>query len=79
MTRGRTFGALVAALVLPVVATAQGANAKPDTGSPTAERLPIYVIDGTNQRVWILRRKDLAILDRSVNLDARPASSSGRT
>ena len=38
MTRGRTFGALVAGLVLPVVATAQGANAKPDPGSPTAER-----------------------------------------
>jgi sugar lactone lactonase YvrE len=24
----------------------------------------LYLIDGTNQRVWILRRKDLAILDR---------------
>jgi hypothetical protein len=24
----------------------------------------LYLIDGTNQRVWILRRNDLAILDR---------------
>ena len=24
----------------------------------------LYLIDGTNERVWILRRKDLAILDR---------------
>jgi hypothetical protein len=24
----------------------------------------LYLIDGTNQRVWILRRKDLVILDR---------------
>jgi hypothetical protein len=24
----------------------------------------LYLIDGTNQRVWVLRRKDLAILDR---------------
>ena len=24
----------------------------------------LYLIDGTNQRVWVLRRNDLAILDR---------------
>jgi hypothetical protein len=29
-----------------------------------AEQRLLYLIDGTNQRVWILRRKDLAILDR---------------
>jgi hypothetical protein len=28
------------------------------------EQSLLYLIDGTNQRVWILRRKDLAILDR---------------
>jgi hypothetical protein len=30
-----------------VLLTAQGANAKPDTGSPTAERLPIDEVDPT--------------------------------
>jgi hypothetical protein len=29
----------------------------------TAQSL-LYLIDGTNQRIWILRRKDLTILDR---------------
>jgi hypothetical protein len=24
----------------------------------------LYLIDGTNERIWVLRRKDLAILDR---------------
>ena len=38
---------MFAALVLPAVAAAQGANAKPAAGSPTAERLPIYVVDPT--------------------------------
>ena len=33
----------------------------------------LYLIDGTNQRVWILRRKDLAILDRF----GRPGRQSG--
>jgi len=28
------------------------------------EQSILYLIDGTNQRVWMLRRKDLAILDR---------------
>lgn len=28
------------------------------------EQSLLYLIDGTNQRVWVLRRKDLAILDR---------------
>ncbi len=28
------------------------------------EQSLLYLIDGTNQRVWMLRRKDLAILDR---------------
>ncbi len=32
--------------------------------SRDAEQSLLYLIDGTNQRVWILRRKDLAILDR---------------
>ena len=47
MTRAGTFAGLVAGLLLPVLATAQGANARPDSGSPTAERLPIYEIDPT--------------------------------
>jgi hypothetical protein len=33
----------------------------------------LYLIDGTNQRVWVLRRKDLAILDRF----GRPGRQSG--
>ena len=32
---------------LPVAAAAQGANAKPAPGSPTADRLPIYEVDPT--------------------------------
>ena len=32
--------------------------------SRDADQSLLYLIDGTNQRVWILRRKDLAILDR---------------
>ena len=43
----RTFAALVAGLLLPLVANAQGANARVATGSPTADRLPIYEIDPT--------------------------------
>ena len=30
---------------------------------PDDEQTFLYVADGTNQRVWILRRKDLEILD----------------
>ena len=37
------------------------------------EQSLLYLIDGTNQRVWILRRKDLAILDRF----GRPGRQSG--
>ena len=42
MTCARSVGALVAGLLVPCVVNAQGANAKPDAASPTAERLPIY-------------------------------------
>ena len=31
--------------------------------SPDDEQTFLYVADGTNQRVWILRRKDMEILD----------------
>jgi hypothetical protein len=41
--------------------------------SRDAEQSLLYLIDGTNQRVWILRRKDLAILDRF----GRPGRQSG--
>jgi hypothetical protein len=47
MTRAGTVAALVAGLLVPLVTKAQGANAKPDAASPTAERLPIYAIDPT--------------------------------
>ena len=47
MTLPRTVAALAAALLLPVIASAQGANAKPDPKSPTADQLPVYVIDPT--------------------------------
>src|SRR5262245_41028067 len=47
MTRARTFAGLFAALLVPVVAAPQGANARPDPASPTSERLPIYEIDPT--------------------------------
>ena len=39
--------ALAAALLLPALANAQGANAKPAPGSPTADQLPIYEVDPT--------------------------------
>ena len=32
--------------------------------SRDAEQSLLYLMDGTNMRVWILRRKDLKILDR---------------
>ena len=47
MKPARTLAGLIAALLLPVVAVAQGANAKPAPGSPTADRLPTYEIDPT--------------------------------
>ena len=47
MTCARTFTALAASLLVPLVANAQGANAKVAPGSPTADRLPIYEIDPT--------------------------------
>ena len=42
MTRACSFAGLLIVLLLPVVATGQGATAKADPGSPTAEKLPIY-------------------------------------
>jgi hypothetical protein len=49
LTRPRHIRHLVfaAALLLPMAANAQGANAKPDPASPTADKLPIYEIDPT--------------------------------
>src|SRR6476646_2449035 len=47
MTRARTLADRMAGLLLPVLAPAQGANAKPDPNSPSADNLPIYVIDPT--------------------------------
>src|SRR5215471_21604264 len=47
MMRAHTFAGLVAGLLLPVLASAQGANARSDPQSPTADRLPIYQVDPT--------------------------------
>src|SRR5262245_29062767 len=50
MTRACILPGLLAGLLLlllPVAANPQGANAKPDPKSPTAEQLPIYEIDPT--------------------------------
>src|SRR6185369_1893320 len=58
MTHARTIAGLVAGLLLPVLADAQGANAKAAPGSPTADRLPIYEVDPswppTLPNNWIL-------------------------
>jgi len=58
MTCARIVAALVAGLFVPAFAGAQGANAKPALGSPTADRLPIYEIDPswppTLPNDWIL-------------------------
>jgi len=58
MTRPLTFVALAAALLLPALANAQGANATVAPGSPTADRLPIYEVDPswppTLPNDWIL-------------------------
>src|SRR6185295_5296317 len=48
MTHARTFAGLVAGLLLPAIAGAQGANAKAAPNSPTADRLPTLPND------WIL-------------------------
>src|SRR5947207_750499 len=45
MTPAPTAAALVLGVLLPVVATAQGANARPDPNSPTADHLPGYMND----------------------------------
>src|SRR3954451_3309851 len=47
MVRACSFAGLLIVLLLPVVATGQGATAKADPASPTADRLPIYEIDPT--------------------------------
>src|SRR5262245_22805469 len=47
MTRARTLAGLAIGLLLPVMAQGQGANAKADPNSPTADKLPIYEIDPT--------------------------------
>ena len=58
MTHARTFAGLVAVSLLPVLAGAQGANAKAAPGSPTADRLPLYEVDPswppTLPNDWIL-------------------------
>ena len=41
------FALLVAGLLMPAIALAQGANAKPAPGSPTADQLPVYEVDPT--------------------------------
>ena len=49
---------LIALVTLPAAANAQSANAKPAPGSPTADKLPIYVVDPawppTLPNDWIL-------------------------
>ena len=47
MTRSLTLVALLLVLLVPGKASAQGANAKPAAGSPTADNLPIYEVDPT--------------------------------
>ena len=47
MRTSRTLVAVAAVLLVARVAGAQGALAKPAAGSPTAENLPVYVIDPT--------------------------------
>jgi hypothetical protein len=50
--------ALALTLLLPAAGAAQGANARPAPGSPTAENLPIYEVDPTWRPIlpndWIL-------------------------
>jgi hypothetical protein len=83
MSRAPTFVGLAAAFLLPAVSAAQGANASPDPGSPTAERLPTYEIDPrwppTLPNDWILG--DIRwpgsgfSLQRWILKGTRPASS----
>src|SRR5262249_43678009 len=47
MTCTRAVAGLLTGLLLPIVVIAQGASARPDPASPTAERLPIYEVDPT--------------------------------
>jgi hypothetical protein len=47
MRYSRTLGVIVAVLLCPALATAQGANAKVAPGSPTADDLPVYEVDPT--------------------------------
>ena len=58
MTPANTSLAWAAAVLVPLVANAQGANARAAPGSPTADRLPIYEIDPswppTLPNDWIL-------------------------
>ena len=51
MSNARTVAGLVVALLVPIAANAQGANAKPAPGSPTADKLPIYVVDPTSYAI----------------------------
>ena len=43
----RTVAGLLASVLLPLSAAAQGANARVAPGSPTADKLPVYEIDPT--------------------------------
>src|SRR3954467_2734093 len=47
MMSARAIAATVGSLLLPLIASAQSANARADPASPTADRLPIYEIDPT--------------------------------
>ena len=47
MRHSRTGAALAVLLLIPVIAAAQGALATVAPGSPTADALPIYVVDPT--------------------------------
>jgi len=52
MTRARTFAGLVAGLLLPVLATAQGANAKPDPSEAgNGRRMQQRILKGTEAGV----------------------------
>ena len=46
-TTRAALAALAALLLVPAIAAAQGALAKPAPGSPTADALPVYVVDPT--------------------------------
>ena len=44
-----------------------------------AEQSLLYLIDGTNQRVWVLGGRTWPFSIASANPDDKPASSSART